>query len=346
MGFLSRIVADARAHAPVVSATAPAVERTQATDTAEGWEVVEIAFSPESLQAPLSPSPAAPPLSPPSPSGVQRAATLAAVPPMPGAPHIAPHGAPGRDDRNAVPDPAARASGDRPGSPVAPSAGSPAPLATARAAMIAPGAPSTPQPLASPRTPISAEPVRSRKDEAASRQARSVVPDSRPAGTKPASAIVGTSGKAKHTHARVDQRPTARATDDRGGPAREAPIAQIAQIDTAAPPGVRTEPTAPQATRAAAPAPTQQEPIPPAEPRATPDARSESLIPAPRVEVSPSATAIEPRRPERPSPMPEPVAAPRIHIGRLEVIVVAPSQPPERPRRSADLASRRYLRTA
>ena len=38
MGFLSRIVADARAHAPMVRATARAVERTQAA--AEGSEVV------------------------------------------------------------------------------------------------------------------------------------------------------------------------------------------------------------------------------------------------------------------------------------------------------------------
>src|SRR5262245_42715544 len=117
MRFLSRIVADARAHEPVVSATAPAVERTQAADTAEGLEVLKFAFSPESLQAPSSPSPAAPPLSAPSPSAVQRAVPLAAGPPISGAPRIAPHGAPGRDDRNAVPGPAARASGDRPGSP-------------------------------------------------------------------------------------------------------------------------------------------------------------------------------------------------------------------------------------
>jgi ribonuclease E len=336
MGFLSRIVADARAHAPVVSATAPAVERTQAPDTAEGWEVVEIPFSPGWAQTPLSPSPAAPPPSPPSPAspwGVERAATLPAVPPMAAAPRSAPHGAPGRDDRNAVPDPAARASGDRSGLPVAPSTSSPAPLATARAAMTSIGAPSTPQPLASPRTPFSAEPARSRNDEAASRQARAGVPDSLPVGSP------------EHTHARVDQRPAARATDDRDGPAREAPIVQI---ETAASPGARTEPTAPQATRAAAPAPTLPEPIPPAAPRATPDAHSNSHAPAPRVEVSPSARAIEPGRPERPSPMPEPVAAPQVHIGRLEVIVAAPSQPPARPaqRSSADLASRRYLRNA
>jgi hypothetical protein len=197
--------------------------------------------------------------------------------------------------------------------------------------MTASGAPSTPQPLASPRAPVSAEPARSRIDAAASRQVRAGVPDSRPAGSP------------EHTHARVDQRPAARATDDRGGPAREAPIAQI---ETAAPPGGRPEPAAPQAARAAAP--TLLEPIPPAEPQATPAARSESLVPAPPFEVSPSARAIEPRRPERPSPIPEPLAAPRVHIGRLEVIVVAPSQPPARPaqRSSADIASRRYLRNA
>jgi len=290
-----------------------------------------MAFSPESVQTPSSPSPAAPPL---SPSGVERAATLPAVPPMAVAPRSAPHGAPGRHDRNAVTDPPARAPGDRPGLPVAPSTSSPAPPATARAAIAAPAAPSTPQPRASPRTPVSAEPARSRKDEAASRQAGAGVLDSRRAGSP------------EHAHARVDQRPAAGAADDRDGPAREAPIAQI---ETAAPPpGARTEAAGPQATRAAAPAPTLLEPIPPAEPRATPAARSESLVSAPRVEVSPGARAIEPRRPERPSPMPEPVAAPRVHIGRLEVIVVAPSQPPARPaqRSSADLASRRYLRNA
>jgi hypothetical protein len=180
---------------------------------------------------------------------------------------------------------------------------------------------------------VGAEPARSRIDEAAARQVRAAVPDSRPAGSP------------EHTHARVDQRPAARATDDRGGPAREAPIAQI---DTAAPPGGRTEPAAPQASRAAAPTPTLLEAIPPAEPKATPAARSDSLVPAPRVEISPSARAIEPRRPERPSPMTEPVAARGVHIGRIEVIVVAPSQPPARPaqRGPADLASRRYLRNA
>ena len=199
--------------------------------------------------------------------------------------------------------------------------------------MTASGAPSTAQPLASRRAPVSAEPARSRIDEAAARQVRAAVPDFRPAGSP------------EHTHARVDQRPAARATDDRGGPAREAPIAQI---DTAAPPGGRTEPAAPQATRAAAPTPTLLEAIPPAEPQATPAARSDSLVPAPRVEISPSARAIEPRRPERPSPMTEPVAARGVHIGRIEVIVVAPSQPPARPaqRGPADLASRRYLRNA
>jgi len=155
--------------------------------------------------------------------------------------------------------------------------------------MTASGAPSTPQPLASRRAPVSAEPARSRIDEAAARQVRAAVPDSRRAGAP------------EHTHARVDQRPAARATDDRGGPAREAPIAQI---DTAAPPGGRTEPAAPQATRAAAPTPTLLEAIPPAESQATPAtpaARNGALVPAPRVEISPSARAIEPRRPERPS---------------------------------------------
>jgi hypothetical protein len=298
MGFLSRIVADARAHAPMVSATARDVDRTQAA--AEGGEIVE----------------AGPPLSPPSPSGVEPAATLPATPPMAAAPRNATRSAPG----------------DRPGLPVVPSS-PPASPAAARAAMTASGAPSTPQPLASRRAPVSAEPARSRIDEAAAHQVRAGVPDSRPAGAP------------EHTHARVDQRPAARATDDRGGPAREAPIAQI---DTAAPPGGRTEPAAPQATRAAAPTPTLLEAIPPAEPRATPAARSDSLVPAPRVEISPSARAIEPRRPERPSPMTEPVAARGVHIGRIEVIVAAPSQPPARPaqRGSADLASRRYLRNA
>ena len=318
MGFLSRIVADARAHAPMVRATARDVDRTQAA--AEGGEIVE----------------AGPPLSPPSPSpspsGVELAATLSATPPMAVAPRSATHSAPAHDDRNAAPDPAARAAGDRPSLPVAASS-SPASPAAARAAMTASGAPSTPQPLASPRAPVSAEPARSRIDEAAAHQVRAAVPDSRRAGAP------------EHTHARVDQRPAARATDDRGGPAREAPIAQI---DTAAPPGGRTEPAAPQATRAAAPTPTLLEAIPPAEPRATPAARSDSLVPAPRVEISPRARAIEPRRPERPSPMTEPVAARGVHIGRLEVIVAAPSQPPARPaqRGSADLASRRYLRNA
>jgi len=315
MGFLSRIVADARAHAPMVSATAPAVERTQAA--AGGWEVAE----------------AGPPLSPPSPSGVELAAILPVAPPMAAAPRSAPHSAPGHDDRNAAPDPASRAPGDRPGLPVAPSTSSPALSAAARAAMTGSGAPSTPQPLASPRAPVGAEPARSRIDEAASRQVHVGVPDSRPAGSP------------EQTHARVDQRPAARATDDFGGPAREAPIAQI---ETAAPPGGHTESAAPQPTRTAAPTPTLLEAIPPAEPRATPAARNDSLIPAPRVEISPSARAIEPRRPERPSPMPEPVATRGVHIGRLEVIVVAPSQPPARPaqRGSADLASRRYLRNA
>jgi len=316
MGFLSRIVADARAHAPMVRATARDVDRTQAA--AEGGEIVE----------------AGPPLSPPSPSpsGVELAATLSATPPMAVAPRSATHSAPAHDDRNAAPDPAARAPGDRPGLPVVPSS-SPASPAAARAAMTASGAPSTPQPLASRRAPVSAEPARSRIDEAAAHQVRAAVPDSRRAGAP------------EHTHARVDQRPAARATDGRGGPAREAPIAQI---DTAAPSGGRTEPAAPQATRAAAPTPTLLEAIPPAEPRATPAARSDSLVPAPRVEISPSARAIEPRRPERPSPMTEPVAARGVHIGRLEVIVAAPSQPPARPaqRGSADLASRRYLRNA
>lgn len=316
MGFLSRIVADARAHAPMVRATARDVDRTQAA--AEGGEIVE----------------AGPPLSPPSPSGVALAATLPAAPPMAVAPRSATRSAPAHDDRNTAPDPATRAPGDRPGLPVVPSS-SPASPAAARAAMTASGAPSTPQPLASPRAPVSAEPARSRIDEAAAHQVRAGVPDSRPAGAP------------EHTHARVDQRPAARATDDRGGPAREAPIAQI---DTAAPPGGRTEPAAPQATRAAAPTPTPTllEAIPPAEPQATPAARSDSLVPAPRVEISPSARATEPRRPERPSPMTEPVAARGVHIGRLEVIVVAPSQPPARPaqRGPADLASRRYLRNA
>ena len=314
MGFLSRIVADARAHAPTASATARDVDRTQAA--AEGGETVE----------------AGPPLSPPSPAGVELAATRPTAPPTAVAPRSATHKASARDDRNTAPDPAARAAGDRPGLPVVPSS-SPASPAAARAAMTASGAPSTPQPLASRRAPVSAEPARSRIDEAAARQVRAGVPDSRPAGAP------------EHTHVRVDQRPAARATDDRGGPAREAPIAQI---DTAAPPGGRTEPAAPQATRAAAPTPTLLEAIPPAEPQATPAARSDSLVPAPRVESSPSARAIEPSRPERPSPMTEPVAARGVHIGRIEVIVVAPSQPPARPaqRGPADLASRRYLRNA
>jgi hypothetical protein len=312
MGFLSRIVADARAHAPTASATARDGERTQAA--AEGGETVE----------------AGPPLAPPSPAGVELAATLPAAPPTAVAPRSATYSARAHDDRNTAPDPAARAAGDQPGLPVVPSS-SPASPAAARAAMTASGAPSTPQPLASRRAPVSAEPARSRIDETAARQVRAGIPDSRPAGAP------------EHTHARVDQRPAARATDDRGG---EAPFAQI---DTGAPPGGRTEPAAPQATRAAALTPTLLlEATPPAEPQATPAARSDSLVPAPRVEIAPSARAIEPRRPERPSPMTEPVAARGVHIGRIEVIVAAPSQPPARPaqRGPADLASRRYLRNA
>jgi hypothetical protein len=301
MGFLSRIVADARAHAPMVSATAPAVERTQAADAAEGWDVVDMAFSPEAVQTPSSPAPPAP--------------------------RSAADSAPGHDDRNATPDPAARAAGDRPALPVVASTSSPASLATARATITEPGALPTPRPRASPRMPASAEPARSRIDEAASRLVRARVPHSRPASSP------------EHTHARVDQLSAARAKRD--GPAREAPIAQI---ETAAPPGARPEPAPLQAARAAAPVAS----IPPAVPEATPAARSESLVPAPPFEVSPSARAIEPRPPERASPMPEPLAAPQVQIGRLEVIVVAPSQPPARPaqRSSADIASRRYLRNA
>ena len=329
MGFLSRTVADARAHAPMVSTTTPAVDRTQAA--ADGFEVVE----------------AGPSLWPPSPSAIERAATppaatpppapQMAAPPMAAAPPGAPRSIPGHDDRDAAPDPAARAASDRPVLPAAPSR-TPASPAAAGAAMAASDAPSTPQSLASPRTPVSAEPARARSDEAASRQIRAAVPSSRAASAP------------EYTHARVDQRPAAQASDDRGGPARAAPIAPIAPIDAAAPRDVRTEPAPPQATRAAAPTPTPTPPeaIPPAEPRATPAARSEPLVPAPRVEISPSARAIEPRRPERPSPVTEPAAARGVRIGRLEVTVVAPSQPPARPaqRGAADLASRRYLRNA
>ena len=184
MGFLSRIVADARAHAPMVRATARDVDRTQAA--AEGGEIVE----------------AGPPLSPPSPSpsGVELAATLSATPPMAVAPRSATHSAPAHDDRNAAPDPAARAPGDRPGLPVVPSS-SPASPAAARAAMTASGAPSTPQPLASRRAPVSAEPARSRIDEAAAHQVRAAVPDSRRAGTG--------------THARARRSATGRASDRR-----------------------------------------------------------------------------------------------------------------------------------
>ena len=274
-----------------------------------------MAFLARSVQTPSSPSPGTPPLS--APSGVERAATLPAVPPMAGAPRSAPRGAPG----------------DRPSLPAAPSTSSPASLATTRAAMTASGALSTPQPLASPRRPVSAQLARSRKGETASREVHAGIPDSQPASSR------------EHTHARIDQRPAARATDRRDGPTREPTIVHIA---TATLTGASSETATLQVTRAAAPAPTPPEPIPHAEPRATLAASSESLLPAPPGVVLPSAPAIEPLRSERPSPMPEPVAAPRVHIGRLEVIVVAPSQPSARPaqRSSADLASRRYLRNA
>jgi hypothetical protein len=264
-----------------------------------------MAFSPEAVQTPSSPPPSAP--------------------------RSAADSAPGHDDRNATPDPASRAAGDRPALAVVPSTSSAASLATARATTTEPGALPTPRPRASPRTQTSAEPARSRTDEAASRLVRAGVTHSLPASSP------------EHTRAPVDQRPAARTNRD--GPAREAPIAQI---ETAAPPGASPEPAPPQAARAAAPAPTPVESIPPAVPEATPGARSEALVPTPPFEVSPSARAIEPRPPERRSPMPEPLAAPRVHIGRLEVIVVAPSQPPARPaqRSSADVASRRYLRNA
>src|SRR5262249_29827521 len=229
MGFLSTIVADAKAHAPVVSATAPAVEPTQAAGAAEGWEAVEMAFSPEAEQAPSSPPPAAP--------------------------RSAAHGAPGRDDAEAARDPAARAPNVRRGLPVDPSTSSPAPPATAHATMIEagapspptePGAPSAPPPRTSPRTPGRARAAPLRPSQADSRQAHGGVPDSRP-GSSPG-----------HTRAAVDQRPAATAADDRDGPARETPIAQI---KTAAPPGAPTAPASPLAARAAAPALTLQEPI-------------------------------------------------------------------------------------
>src|SRR5262245_48813693 len=154
MGFLSTIVADAKAHAPVVSATAPAVEPTQAADAAEGREVVEMAFSAGAEQTPPSPPPAVP--------------------------RSAAHGAPGRDGADAARDPAAHASNVRRGLPVDPSTSSPAPPANARATMIGagalsiptePGALSAPRPRTSPRTPVSAEPARSRQDEVDSRHA-------------------------------------------------------------------------------------------------------------------------------------------------------------------------------
>ena len=313
MGFLSRIVADARAHAPV-HATARDVERAQTA--AEGSEVVE----------------AGSPQSPPSPSGVELAATPPAAPPLAAAPPSATHGAPARDDRDAAPDPAARAPSDRPGLPVVPSRPPESPAA-ARAATTASVPPSAPQPLASRRAAVSAEPAHARIDEAASRPVGAGLPDSRPAGSP------------EHAHARVDQGLAAKAVDDWSDAARAAPITPI---DTAAPPAGRTEPAAPQATGAAAPTPALPEAIPPAEPRATPAARSDSRVHPPRVGISPSARAIEPRRPERPNAMTEPAAERGVRIGRLEVIVVAPPQPPARPaqRSAADLASRRYLRNA
>jgi hypothetical protein len=336
MGFLSRIVADAKAPAPIGSVTAPGAERTQAADAAAGWEVVETALSLDTQTPAPPPQSSPPPFRPPSRGDLT--APPSAVPPTvtssPGAVR-APLGrnelepndsddngrddnAPERNDpdRDDLPERTARAPIERRGTLAAPS---PAPIAAARAAMTmtAPLVPSSPQPQASPDMSGGAALAHSRTNEAASRQAPSDVPRSR------------TAKSLQPERASVEQKSAAGGIDDRGGPARAAP-----QVETAAVPDARNDPP----SRAAAEPLT---PIPIAE-------RGETFAPA-RADVAPSERAIEElRRAERPSPRPELVAVPRVHIGRLEVTVLAPIQPsnPSPQRSSGDLASRRYLRNA
>src|SRR5262249_46286638 len=160
------------------------------------------AISPELVHLPFTPALPAPPQS--SPPDFEGSSALPTVPPIATAPRSAPR----------------TASGVRPGLPVVPSTSSQTSLATVRATMTAPGAPSPQRLRATPRTPSCAEPSPSRKDEVASRQVHVGVSDSRPAGSP------------EHPHARFDKRPTALATHD-----RQARLAPIAQSKTAAPPG-------------------------------------------------------------------------------------------------------------
>jgi hypothetical protein len=349
MGFLSRIVADARADAPVESAQPPAAADWRPPAAGDGWEV-DVAFGPVAEPALSSPD-----LSSLSRSSAERDALRPAVPWREAAPEIAPLDVPRRDDHDAVLDRAARASrapGDPPDVPAVASVSLSALLADARTAMspparaarAAPDAEPTPPPLTSSRTPAIAQLGRSHSAESMSR----------PGAGGPASRLAG---PPEHAHARVDSRSAASVTeapedhDDRDGRDRLAREATIAQIDVAAPRGARGQPAIPRPARSDAQAPAPPEAVSPAEPRATAAARSEPLVPALRTEAASSRRDIEPHRPEWSSPIPaaaEPVAAPRVHIGRLEVIVVASPQPPARTaqRSSTNLASRRYLRNA
>ena len=305
MGFLSKIVADARAHAPMVRATARDVDRTQAA--AEVGEIVE----------------AGPPLSPPSPSGVELAATLPAAPPMAVAPRSATRSA--RLTTTATP---LRIQRRAPGRPARPAGG-----------RIELAGVTCSRRRSDDRVRRPVHSATARESTRASQRGASTLPHRRGrCAPSPRRGPGRPPRRLTGTHARARRSAAGRARDRRP---RRAGARSADRAD-------RHRSAARRTHRAGGPAGNPRcrahaqllEAIPPAEPRATPATRSDSLVPAPRVEISPSARVIEPRRPERPSPMTEPVAARGVHIGRLEVIVAAPSQPPHGRRSAARRISR------
>jgi hypothetical protein len=334
MGFLSRIVADSTANAPVTSAREPTAERTLAA--AERRDIVDSVPAPEPSQEP----------SPRQPVN-ERSEMPPAVTARPEEASSTPRLASAHNGADALQDQEAGAPAARSLVPAAAPRSSLSPLEDSRAVTpVATPRSAGREPLATPRTPVTAGHPRSRGNT-----------------------TIATSDRAEHTpervgvpaplprHARADQPSAAHASDDSKPSTPGARSASRgSHADATAPATASTETPAAPVPKADEGTPALQGEPPArslrAEAPATPTVRSQPFAPASNVEAPPSAATSEPRHRERPSPVPaagKPVAVePRVHIGRLEVIVAAPAEPPlARPaQRGSPLTSRRYLRNA
>jgi hypothetical protein len=370
MGFFSRIVADASAHAPVTGAarSGPPASADPSVDVTDDWSAVEPMFARELERGPARAQQATPRAAEEAPVA-QRHELPRLRDPVQGA--LGPFAALTRGDRQPR-DGQPRDGQPRDGQPRDGQPRLPDDSATS------PASPAGAVPDATPRNaesgqltgqrilrrfavgPSHREVTRATADDAttAGNEADGGARQHAPAGHE---SVVPATALGEVDRGPRRQNPTRRSRLAPPGTSVEPPTPPATRAVLTTAPGSREEPAGPamqrtEIRRGEAPAslPLRRElPAPPpayGEAPAPPPVQGEPPIRPARGEPPAIASPSDARGPERPVTLQAAPAAalPRVHIGRLEVIVLAPREPTVRPSPTGlpNLSSRRYLRNA